>query len=78
MHSQTVRYDLPIFQTEAEIWLHSGCHCCYSTSEQVGFVQVCAEINYINGTANTTSDYIVTISDDSSTYYTGSYAAQSK
>ena len=36
--------------------------------EQTGSVRVCAEILFINGTANTTSDYNVTMStSDSST-----------
>ena len=54
--------------TEVVIWFDSRCGCSYSSNEGNGpQVQVCAEIQFINGTELTTSNYTVTISpvDDS-------------
>ena len=49
------------------ILLDSGCSCSYSTSEgAVPQFEVCAVIQFINGTQSTTSDYSAVISPDTS------------
>ena len=54
--------------TDVVIWLDSGCSCSYSTNEgAVPQVEVCAVIQFINGSQSTTqSDYSVVISPDTS------------
>lgn len=51
------------------IWFHAGCGCSYGRNEQSGPQEVCAEIQIINGTELTTSDYTVTVTAENSTAY---------
>ena len=48
------------------MWFETACGCSYTVHEQTRFVQVCAEIIFINGTMETVRDYNVTISTDGS------------
>lgn len=49
---------------EVSVWFHSVCPCAYFVHEQVGSVEVCAQIAFINGTSNTVRDYDVAIATD--------------
>ena len=63
------------FSLEVGIWLPAGYSCCsYYAYESDGFLEVCAEILFINETGITTTNYTVTLYADST--FT-SYSAQS-
>ena len=56
-----------LFSLEVGIWLPIGCSCScsYYAYESRGFLEVCAEILFMNGTDMTTANYTVTLSADS-------------